>query len=75
MYFWYTSKVYSSLSLYQSIRPPLTKDQGGLLLGVGVGEGEGELGTELSLPPKNRSDSGEGDSAVTRHIPMESQIW
>jgi hypothetical protein len=30
-----------------------------------VGEGEGELGTELSLLPKNRSGSGEVDSAGT----------
>jgi hypothetical protein len=30
-----------------------------------LGVGEGELGTELSLLPKNRSGSGEVDSAGT----------
>ncbi len=35
-------------------------DQGGLLLGVL--DGKGELGTELSILPKNRSGSGEVDS-------------
>jgi len=30
-----------------------------------VGEVEGELGTEISLRPKNRSGSGEVDSAGT----------
>jgi hypothetical protein len=32
-----------------------------------LGVGEGELGTELSLLPKNRSGSGEVDSAGTFH--------
>jgi hypothetical protein len=52
-----------NISKYQSIRPLLTKDQGGLLLGVGGG-GRGVTYRTFSSP-KNRSVSGEVDSAGT----------
>jgi hypothetical protein len=39
-----------------------------------LGVGEGELGTELSLLPKNRSGSGEVDSAGTFLLKKGSRI-
>jgi hypothetical protein len=37
IYIHQTQVRYLNLSRYQSIRPPLTEDQGGLLLGIGGG--------------------------------------
>jgi len=73
----YTRYRYGTKSRYQSIRPPLTHAQGGLLLGVGDG-GRVVRYRTLFLPKKSLRSEGDGSVDtfnIFYHFILEGTHW